>query len=115
MSELRDLTAALRAFDKRITSVEDCLLVLVRNSEQETEWRHEQRGIAQRHQLEGEERDRALKQVQEACGAISHKLAEVVERLDNQASTRLSDVKELRDRVRDIELKRPPAQEITKA
>lgn len=112
MSELRDLTAALRAFDKRIVGVEECLVVLVRNSEQEADWRHEQRNLAQRHQLEGEERDRALKQVQEACGAISHKMVELVERLDNYAATRQADVRRIheleraRDRTAD-EITRP--------
>ena len=105
MSELRDLTAALRATNGRLDGLEECMVVLLRNSVQESDWRHEIRGIEQRRQLEGEERDRALKQVQEACGAISHKLAELIERLDNQASVRLSDVKELRGRVNKLEEK----------
>jgi len=103
MSELRDLTAALRSIADRQTGIEECLLIVLRNSEQESDWRHEQRSIEQRRQLEGEERDRAMKQVQEACGSISHKLAEVVERLDNQASTRLSDVRGLSERVGKLE------------
>jgi hypothetical protein len=119
MSELRDLTGAFRAFDKRLTSVEELLLVIVRNSEQESEWRHEQRNRAQITDSERAETERlsalAIKQVQEACGGISHKLAEVVERLDNQASTRLSDVKELRDRVRQLELDRVSVDEITQS
>ncbi len=105
MSELRDLTAALRALDNRITGVEDCLLVLTRDSQQQAEWRHEQKNRAMTSDMSQNEQERAMLQVQEACGAISHKLAEVVERLDNQVSTRQSDVKGLSSRVRELESK----------
>lgn len=115
MSELRDLTNALRTFDKRIMKVEECLVILVRNSKQESEWRHEQKNRAQVDEGLRLQSEIAMKQVQNVCGAISDRLAEVVERLDNQAATRLSDVKELRERVRDLELKRPSNQEVTKA
>jgi hypothetical protein len=103
MSELRDLTAALRSFDKRLNSVEQCLVILVRNSQQQAEWRHDQKNRAIVEEGLRLESERAMLQVQEACGAISHKLAEVVERLDNQVSTRLSDVKGLSSRVGLIE------------
>jgi hypothetical protein len=64
MSELRDLTAALRSIANRQTGIEECLLVLVRNSEQQADWRHEQRGIEQRRTLEDAEQAAAIKQVQ---------------------------------------------------
>ena len=116
MSELRDLTVALRAFDRRIAGVEDCLVILSRESRQQTEWRHQQKNNAQVSEGLRLQAERAMLQIQEACGAISHKVAELVERLDNQASTRLSDVKELRERTRQIELRLPaPSDEITKA
>jgi hypothetical protein len=114
MSELRDLTAAMRALANSQTLTQECLLVLLRNSEQQSDWRHEHRGIEQRKQLEQEEQQRALKQVQEACGSISHKLAEVVERLDNQSATRLSDVRGLSSRVAELERK-AGADEVTQS
>jgi hypothetical protein len=85
--------------------IQDCLLVVLRNSEQQADWRHEQRGIEQRRLGDQEQQELAMKQVQDACGAISHRLAEVVERLDNQASTRRSDVRGLSARVGEIERK----------
>jgi hypothetical protein len=105
VSELRDLTAALRAFDKRITSVEECLLVLVRNSEQESEWRHEQRNAAQREILQQEARGRAIKQVEEFQGALWKYLGQLDERLSALALTRVDDVRALSQRVRDLEAK----------
>ena len=115
MSELRDLTAAMRSFDKRLTSVEACLITITRNSNQEAEWRHNQKNRALINDGVQLENERAMAQVQEACGAISHKLAEVVERLDNLGATRLSDVKELRERTRQLELRMPlPNDEVTK-
>lgn len=107
MSELRDLTAAMRAFDKRVASVEDCMVVLVRNSQQEAEWRHLQKTQAMITEGLRDEAERAMKQLQEAVGAISHKLAEFHERQDNAAATRLADVRELRERVRQLESDRP--------
>jgi uncharacterized FlaG/YvyC family protein len=114
MSELRDLTAALRAVSNRITSVENCMLVLVRNSEQEAEWRHQQRNREMMAVGEREAQERATQQVQEACGAISHKLFELVERFDNQAAVRLQDVRALSGRVRKLE-EADGAEEVTKA
>lgn len=114
MSELRDLTQALKAFNKRLTSIEDCLLSLVRDSRQQSEWRHHQKSRTMIENGFMEEQERAMLQVQEACGAISHRLTEVVERLDNQAAVRLDDVKELRQRIADIE-KESGNQEVTKA
>lgn len=111
MSELRDLTSALRAIDNRVTGVENCLIVLLRDSQQQAEWRHQQRNRAAIDEGLRGEQERAMLQVQEACGAISHKLAEVVDRLDNQAEVRLSDVKELRARVRNLE----SGEEVTKS
>lgn len=105
MSELRDLTSALRSLDRRVSSVEECLLELVRDSRQATDWRHQQRNRVMLDDERREGQERAMIQVQEACGAISHRLAEVAERLDNQVATRQSDVKWLGSRVRELELK----------
>lgn len=109
MGELRDLAAALRAFDKRMTTAEECLLLLVRNSEQEAQWRHEQRGIEQRRQLEGEEQERAMLQVQRELGTVNRALLEISDRLDNYAATRQADV----HRIHKLEQERP-GEEITK-
>ena len=103
MGELRDLTSTLRSFSESLTSIEDCMVVVLRNSEQESDWRHEQRNAEQQNLYRAELQAKALKQVQEACGAISHKLVELVERLDAQAQTRLEDTKELKRRVRALE------------
>lgn len=113
MSELRALTEAMRALDRRISGVEDCLVILVRDSQQQAHWRHDQKNRAMSEDFLRQEHERAIQQVQEACGAISHKLSEVVERLDLQASIRLDDVKELRRRVRDLE--EEAGKEVTKA
>lgn len=103
MSELRDLTGALRAFDKRLDSIEDCLIILLRNSAQEAEWRHQQKNNAQLLVSREDGFQRAIAQLQVTTGDVSHALAGLSERLDNQSSTRLSDVKELRQRVRALE------------
>jgi len=103
MSEFRDLTVALRSLSDRMTTIEDCMLVLVRNSEQEKDWRHEQRNIAMVTKGEAEERELALKQIQEWMGPVNDNLNELVERFDNFVATRFTDVKSLNDRVRDLE------------
>jgi flagellar motility protein MotE (MotC chaperone) len=110
MSELRDLTNALRAFDNRIRGIEDCMIIVLRNSVQEADWRHEQRNNAQIYVSRADEQERAIKQIQEACGAISHKLAEVKDQLDNQADTRRSDVRGLSARLQKLE----SGEEVTK-
>src|SRR4051812_10342492 len=99
MSELRDLTAALRALDGRVTGVENCLLVLLRDSQQQSEWRHDQRNRAMIEDGKRADNERAMLQVQEACGAVSHRLFEFAERLDNYAQTRLDDVRNLNTRL----------------
>lgn len=105
MSELRDLAAALRAFDKRLTSVEDCLLVLVRNSEQQAEWRHAQRNAAQVERGEREARQRSLAQLQEFQGALWNYLGKLDEKLEALSKTRHDDVTELKRRMHSIEEK----------
>jgi|KBSMisStaDraftv2_1062788.scaffolds.fasta_scaffold134806_5 hypothetical protein len=103
MSEFRDLTVALRSLSDRMTTIEDCMLVLVRNSEQEKDWRHEQRNIAMVTKGEAEEREQALLQIQQWMGPVNDNLNELVERFDNFVATRFTDVKSLNDRVRDLE------------
>ncbi len=103
MSELRDLTNALRAFDRRLASVEECLLVIVRNSEQQAEWRHQQRNEAQRETYEREGRKRSIAQIEEFQGALWKYLAALDERLAALAATRHEDVVTLGKRVRKLE------------
>lgn len=110
MSELRDLTAALRSVAARQTGIEECLLVLLRNSEQERDWRHEQRGIAQRRQGEWEERERSFKQVEEFQGALWKYLGKLDERLEALAAVRHDDVRALSERVQALE----PPERITR-
>ena len=111
MSELRDLTGALRAFGNRLTAIEECLLTLVRNSEQEADWRHEQRGLAQRQELARATQERSLKQVEEFQAALWGYLGKLDERLENLAVARHDDVKALSERVRALE----PEEEVTQA
>lgn len=82
MSELRALTKAFRSLDSRITGIEDCLVVVLRNSEEQV---------------------RAIKQVQEACGAISSRLVHLVERIESLAANQWASDKELRKRMRELE------------
>lgn len=111
MSELRDLTAALRSIANRQTSIEECLIVVLRNSEQEADWRHEQRNRATSDGLLQEERARALRQVEEFQGALWKYLGKLDERLDALAAIRHEDVRALSERVRALE----PREEITQA
>lgn len=89
MSELRDLTGALRSFDTRLRSIEECLLIVVRNSEQEASTQ--------------ESSERALKQVQEFQGSLWKYLANLDEKLAALAVTRVDDVKALNRRVGRLE------------
>ncbi len=110
MSELRDVTQALRAVCVRLASVEDCLVTLVRDSQQQAEWRHKQKNLAVIDEGIHREQDVALGQIQEFCAATSHKVAELVDRLDQQGKTRLDDVKALHARITALE----PEEETTK-
>lgn len=112
MSELRDLTAALRTFDKRLTSIEDCLVVLLRDSQQQSEWRHFQKNEAMITSGEKEEQRIAMLQLQEACGALSHKLFEFNDRLDVYSKLRQDDLRSLNTRVRLLESDK---EEVTRA
>ena len=114
MSEFRDLTVALRTLSNRLVAVEDCMVLLVRNSEQEKEWRHEQRNRASVEDGRIAEREQALQQLQEWMGPVNDGLRELVERFDNFVNTRYSDMKGLNDRVRDLERGAFPKEELTK-
>lgn len=96
MSEFRDLTMALRSLSNRLTAVEDCMIVLVRNSEQEREWRHEQRNRTMIDDLREAEKEAALKQIQDFMGLLN-------DRFENFVATRFEDIKGLNSRVREIE------------
>lgn len=111
MSELRDVTSALRALGNRMSSIEDCLLILLRNSEQQADWRHEQRNAAQREELRRAAQARALKQVEEFQSALWDYLARLDERLKNLVIARHDDVKALSERIKGLE----PEEEVTKA
>jgi hypothetical protein len=115
MSEFRDLTVALRTLSDRLTTIEDCMLVLVRNSEQEKDWRHEQRNIAMIQKGESEEREQALLQIQQWMGPVNDNLNGLIERFDNFVATRYADIKGLNERVRDLETGFVAPDEITKA
>ena len=95
MSELRDLTAGMRAIASSQSMMQECLLVLLRNSEQQADWRHEQRNTAQKELGFREAQESGLKQVQEWMGDFSRKLGEVVERLDNYGATRQDDARRI--------------------
>lgn len=114
MSELRDLTQALRIFDRRLTGIEECLVVLMRDSQQQAEWRHVEKNRAMMFDGLMEERDLAVKQVHDAQGTIIDQLSEIVERLEALSTTRLNDVKVLSQRVRDLE-ERAGNEEVTKS
>jgi hypothetical protein len=103
MSEFRDLTVALRTLADRLTGVEDCMVILVRNSEQEKDWRHEQRNRAMLEDGRTEEREKALQQIQEFMGAFGDRLQELIQRFDNFVLMRHADIKGLNQRVRDLE------------
>lgn len=109
MSELRDLTQALRSFDKRLVSIENCLVSLVRDSQQQAEWRHEQKNRATVAIELEKERDRTMLQVQGACALINRELSGINERLDAHARTRLDDVSTLHRRISALE-----GEEVTK-
>lgn len=109
MSELRDLTAALRALGTRLTSIEECMVIVLRNSEQEADWRHQQRNEAHVAGQQREEMTRSLKQVEEFQGALWKYLGKLDERLELAEQTRHDDVRSLSDRVRKLE----PEDEIT--
>ncbi len=116
MSELRALTAALRTFAARIASVEDCLVVLLRNSEQEADWRHEQRNKVHADGQQREEILRSLKQVEEFQGALWKYLGKLDERQEAADKTRHDDIKEVKDRLHALESDQPPEpEEVTQA
>jgi hypothetical protein len=111
MSELRDLTAAFRAFSERLTGIEDCLVILARNSEQETDWRHQQRNDATVTELRWEEQERAMKQVQDGVGALSKRVVDLHDEVKTLAIVRYEDTREMKGRLNALEADH----EVTKA
>jgi hypothetical protein len=118
MSELRDLTAALRAQSKRLDSFGDALVLLLRDSGQQSEWRHEQRNAEQMRQLEQKDLHDSLETLQKSItqvgnfqSALWEYLGKLDERLETLAQVRHDDVRALSDRVRALE----PQEEVTKA
>ena len=96
MSEFRDLTLALRSIHDSMTSIEECLVLLVRDSSQQSEWRHDQRNSATVTEGRWIETKESLKGIRQEITSIRE--------------THFDAVKELRGRVRDIET----GEEITK-
>lgn len=125
MSELRDLTSALASFSGSMSAIEECLVVLLRNSAQESDWRHQQQNLAQQEAFREGLRDKAfdqlekgLKQLGEFQGALWKYLGDLDERQTQLANTRHEDVKELKARVHKLEGKFPsdrPEDEVTQA
>ncbi len=103
MSELRDLATAFRATNSRLDSIEDCLLVLLRNSVQEADWRHHQRNEAAIRVAEREEILRAIKQVENFQDALWKYLGKLDERLEELAKTRHEDISEVKSRLHNLE------------
>lgn len=103
MSELRDLTIVLRAFDKRLSGAEDILLVLLRDSKQQSEWRHEQRNRAMVEDGLREGQEQAMLQVQQECASINTQLGELVAQLDSYSRLRQEDVRRLNIRIGQLE------------
>ena len=101
MSELRDLTAALRAQSARMTDTQECLLVVLRNSEQEAVWRHEQRNANPRLALD--ELVKSLKQLENFQEALWKYLGKLDDRQENIEKTRHADISEVKARLRALE------------
>lgn len=103
MSELRDLTQALRIFDRRLTGIEDCLVVLMRDSQQQAEWRHTEKNRAMLFDGLMEERDLAMQEVQRSLGVVHDRLSGISDQVVALSTTRLNDVKVLSQRLRTLE------------
>lgn len=125
MSDLRDLTSALASFSGSMTSIEECLVVLLRNSEQESDWRHQQQNDAQQEVFREsirkdafEQMEKAIKQLGEFQGALWAYLGELDGQQKQQAKTRHEDVSELKQRLHKLETRvpsDPPDDEVTQA
>ncbi len=89
MSELRDLTAAMTAFSQRMSSIEDCLISLMRDSQQQSEWRHQQKNMAVADNGR--------------WGELAKQVADIHDELKALSTIRFEDVRELKKRVRDLE------------
>ena len=118
MSELRDLSAALRAQSKRMKSFGDALVVLLRDSAQQTEWRHEQRNAEQVRQLEQKSLHESLETLRKTVDQVSNfqaALWEYLGKLDGQVESlgkiRQDDIQALSARISRLE----PEDEVTKA
>lgn len=111
MSELRDLTIVLRTFDKRLSSAEDILLILLRDSRQQSDWRHEQRNRAMVEDGYREGQENAMLQVQQECASINTRIGELVAQLDSYSKLRQEDVRRLNIRIGQLE----SPEEVTKS
>ncbi len=100
MSELRDLTSAMRALSAYMGSITDCMVVLVRDSQQQTKWRHDQKNLAVIEEGRWDGQERAMLQIQNNMAALSTRVVEVHDELRTLQTIRFEDVKELKDRLR---------------
>ena len=119
MSELRDVATAMRATSKRLDTFAEAMTILLRDSGQQAEWRHQQRNeVAIREGLQEAQLDqldsfqRALKQMETFSASLWKYLGKLDERLELLATTRHEDVSELKRRLRALE---PTEEEVTKA
>lgn len=110
MSELRDLTAALRAQSRRLDSFGESLILLLRDSAQQSEWRHQQRNDEHMRKAERKElldtleaMQKGLKQVEMFQSALWTYLGKLDERQELLAKTRHEDIREVKLRLRALE------------
>jgi len=113
VSEFRDLTLAMRAMHDSMTSIEHCLAILVRDSAQQTKWRHDQKNLSVIDTGRWEAQERATSEVQTAVSSLMKTSFEIREEMRTLRDTQFDGAKELRGRVRRLEDN--ASQEVTKA
>lgn len=120
MSDLRDITMAMRATSKRLNSFGEALIILLRDSAQQTEWRHQQKNDAviraAQHQLILDQLE-TMRVNQRQLEEFSAKLWDYLGRLDEREElgrrTRHDDLKEMKSRLHALESDHPQ-DEVTK-
>ena len=122
MSDLRDIATAMRATSKRLNSFGEAIVILLRDSAQQTEWRHQQKNAATirdgQHQLVLDQLETMRvnqKQLGEFCAKLWDYLGRLDEREELGRKTRHDDLVEMKRRLRALESDHPPDDEVTKA
>ena len=87
MSDLRDLTNALAAISKSLTSIETHVADQNANCAQLRLGLHDLRNTLQTQEMERGEREKALAQIQTWMGSFSKKQAELSDSISNLQST----------------------------